>query len=81
MDELRPSGSRGYLRAEPILRSSASQTSSSGTRCEEQVDFSGIKIGDSQNELEPNEEYEEIRRYIRDPGGYIIEVGQSTNLT
>jgi len=30
---------------------------------------------------EPKEKYEEIRCYIRDPDGYIIEVGQSTGLT
>ena len=30
---------------------------------------------------EPKEEYREIRCYIRDPDGYIIEVGQSTDLT
>jgi hypothetical protein len=30
---------------------------------------------------EPKEKYEEIRCYIRDPEGYIIEVGQSTDLT
>ena len=29
---------------------------------------------------EPKEKYGEIRCYIRDPDGYIIEVGQSTNL-
>jgi predicted enzyme related to lactoylglutathione lyase len=29
---------------------------------------------------EPLEKYGEIRCYIRDPDGYIIEVGQSTNL-
>jgi predicted enzyme related to lactoylglutathione lyase len=30
---------------------------------------------------EPKEKYGEIRCYIRDPDGYIIEVGQSTDLT
>jgi predicted enzyme related to lactoylglutathione lyase len=30
---------------------------------------------------EPKEKYGEIRCYIRDPDGYIIEVGQSTGLT
>ena len=30
---------------------------------------------------EPKQEYGEIHRYIRDPDGYIIEVGQSTDLT
>jgi hypothetical protein len=30
---------------------------------------------------EPKEKYGEIRRYIRDPDGYIIEVGQNTDLT
>jgi uncharacterized glyoxalase superfamily protein PhnB len=30
---------------------------------------------------EANQKYWEIRRYIRDPDGYIIEVGQSTDLT
>ena len=30
---------------------------------------------------EPKEKYGEIRRYIRDPDGYIIEVGPSTDLT
>jgi hypothetical protein len=30
---------------------------------------------------EPKEKYDEIRCYIRDPDGYIIEVGQSTDLT
>jgi predicted enzyme related to lactoylglutathione lyase len=30
---------------------------------------------------EPKEKYDEIRCYIRDPEGYIIEVGQSTDLT
>jgi hypothetical protein len=30
---------------------------------------------------EPKEKYDEIRCYIRDPDGYIIEVGQSTGLT
>jgi hypothetical protein len=30
---------------------------------------------------EPIPKYDEIRCYIRDPGGYIIEVGQSTDLT
>jgi hypothetical protein len=30
---------------------------------------------------EPKEKYNEIRCYIRDPDGYIIEVGQSTDLT
>jgi predicted enzyme related to lactoylglutathione lyase len=30
---------------------------------------------------EPKEKYGEIRCYIRDPDGYIIEVGQSTTLT
>src|ERR1700733_15787143 len=45
MAELRPSGSRGYLRSEPILRSSASEPSSTGTRWEEEVGFSGIRIG------------------------------------
>ena len=31
--------------------------------------------------MEPKEKYGEIRCYIRDPDGYIIEVGQSTELT
>ncbi len=30
---------------------------------------------------EPIAKYGEIRCYIRDPDGYIIEVGQSTDLT
>ena len=30
---------------------------------------------------EPKEKYDEIRCYIRDPEGYIIEVGQSTGIT
>ncbi|MGA8490610.1 MAG: VOC family protein [Terriglobales bacterium] len=30
---------------------------------------------------QPKEKYGEIRCYIRDPDGYIIEVGQSTDLT
>jgi catechol 2,3-dioxygenase-like lactoylglutathione lyase family enzyme len=30
---------------------------------------------------EPKEKYGEIRCYIRDPDGYIIEIGQSTDLT
>jgi hypothetical protein len=30
---------------------------------------------------EPIAKYREIRCYIRDPDGYIIEVGQSTDLT
>ena len=30
---------------------------------------------------EPKQKYGEIRCYIRDPDGYIIEVGQSTDLT
>ncbi len=30
---------------------------------------------------EPKEKYGEIRCYIRDPDGYIIEVGQSTDVT
>jgi hypothetical protein len=30
---------------------------------------------------EPMERYDEIRCYIRNPDGYIIEVGQSTDLT
>jgi catechol 2,3-dioxygenase-like lactoylglutathione lyase family enzyme len=30
---------------------------------------------------EPKEKYGEIRCYIRDPDGYIIEVGQSTDIT
>ena len=30
---------------------------------------------------EPKEKYGEIRCYIRDPDGYIIEAGQSTGLT
>ena len=29
---------------------------------------------------EPKEKYGEIRCYIRDPDGYIIEVGQSTDI-
>src|SRR5579863_3914964 len=45
MGELRPSRSRADLRSEPILRSSASETSSTGTRWEEEVGFSGIRIG------------------------------------
>jgi hypothetical protein len=30
---------------------------------------------------EPKENYDDTRCYLRDPDGYIIEVGQSTNLT
>jgi predicted enzyme related to lactoylglutathione lyase len=30
---------------------------------------------------EPKEKYGEVRCYIRDPDGYIIEVGQSTDVT
>jgi hypothetical protein len=30
---------------------------------------------------EPKEKYDEIRCYIRDPDGYMIEVGQNTHLT
>jgi hypothetical protein len=30
---------------------------------------------------EPKEKCGEIRCYIRDPDGYIVEVGQSTDLT
>src|SRR5579862_2464149 len=45
MAELRPARSRADLRPEPILRSSASETSSPGTRWKEEVGFSGIRIG------------------------------------
>ena len=31
-------------------------------------------------QIEPIPKYGDIRSYIRDPDGYIIEVGQSTNL-
>jgi len=38
-------------------------------------------LGAALSSLEPIAKYGEIRCYIRDPDGYIIEVGQSTDLT
>jgi hypothetical protein len=49
--ELRSARSRVDHRSEPVLGRSASETSSTGTRCEEEVGFSGIRIGDAQKEL------------------------------
>src|ERR1700721_1519416 len=45
MEELRPPGSRVDLRSEPVLGRSASETSSTGTRSEEEVGFSAIGSG------------------------------------
>ena len=38
------------------------------------------KVEEPSSFTEPKEKYGEIRCYIRDPDGYIIEVGQSTDL-
>ena len=47
MGELRPSRSRVDLRSEPVLGRSASETSSTGTRREEEGSFRSIRIGDA----------------------------------
>jgi hypothetical protein len=39
------------------------------------------KVEESSSSPSPSKKYGEIRCYIRGPDGYIIEVGQSTDLT
>ena len=39
------------------------------------------KVEERSSSLKPIPKYGETRCYIRDPDGYIIEVGQSTDLT